>query len=142
METINRYLERGSKIFGCFLDVRKGFDTVWTDGLFYKLFTELGINGRFWLALEDLYADVNANLVVYHVRFQFLRVLGKGEFFTFYVKVYKNSLLIELSEHNFVICVSGMKLSATSFADDISLLVLYPTSFPEYCLRVQLEMAV
>ena len=87
LEIINHCLEGGSKILGCFLDVRKVFDTVWIDGLFYKLFTELGINGRFWLVLKDLYTDVNAKVpakvlfqVVYHVRFQFLRVLGRVEF--------------------------------------------------------------
>ena len=37
LETINHMLERGSKMFSCFLDVRKAFDTVWIDGLMYKL---------------------------------------------------------------------------------------------------------
>ena len=46
LETINHMLERGSKIFGCFLDVRKAFDKVWIDELLYKLFTEFGIKGR------------------------------------------------------------------------------------------------
>ena len=41
LETISHMLERCSKIFGCFLDVHKGFDTVWIDGLLFKLFTEL-----------------------------------------------------------------------------------------------------
>ena len=35
LETISHMLERGSKIFGCFLDVRKAFDTVWIDELLY-----------------------------------------------------------------------------------------------------------
>ena len=43
LETINHMLERGSKVFSCFLDVRKAFDTVWIDGLLYKLFNDLGI---------------------------------------------------------------------------------------------------
>ena len=46
LETINHMLERGSEVFGCFLDVCKAFDTVWIDGLLYKLFTELGIEGK------------------------------------------------------------------------------------------------
>ena len=31
LETINHMLERGSKVFSCFLDVRKAFDTVWIE---------------------------------------------------------------------------------------------------------------
>ena len=50
LETINHMLERGSKIFSCFLDVRKACNTVWIDGLLYKLFSEHGIRGRMWLA--------------------------------------------------------------------------------------------
>ena len=38
LKTINHMLERDSKMFRCFLDVRKTFDTVWIDGLMYKLF--------------------------------------------------------------------------------------------------------
>ena len=47
IETINHMLERGSKVFSCFLDVRKAL-------LLYKLFLELGIKGRMWLATRDL----------------------------------------------------------------------------------------
>ena len=46
LESINHMLERGNKVFACFLDVRKAFDTVWIDGLLYKIFSELGIKGR------------------------------------------------------------------------------------------------
>ena len=56
-------LERGSKVFGCFLDVKKAFDTVWIDELLFKLFSDLGINGRMWLALKDLYTDIKARVL-------------------------------------------------------------------------------
>ena len=55
-------LERGSKVFSCFLDVRKAFGTVWIDGLLYKLFLELGIKGRMWLAIRGLYTNVKAQV--------------------------------------------------------------------------------
>ena len=60
---INHMLERGSKIFGCFLDVRKAFDTVRIDGLLSKLFTELGTEGRMCLAIKDLYTEVKAQVL-------------------------------------------------------------------------------
>ena len=58
LETINHMLEWGSKVFSCFLDVRKAFDAVWIDGLLFKLFSELGIIGRMWLVIKDLYKSV------------------------------------------------------------------------------------
>ena len=55
LETINHMLDRGLKLFGCFLDVRKDFDAVWIDALLYELFSEFGIRGRIWLAIKDLH---------------------------------------------------------------------------------------
>ena len=63
LETINHMLERGSKVFSCFLDIRKGFDMVWIDGILYKLFSELGIGGRMWKVMEDQYTNVKVQVL-------------------------------------------------------------------------------
>ena len=63
LETINHMLEQGSKVFSCFLDVRKAFDTVWIDGLLFMLFSEVGIKGRMWLAIKDLHTNVKAKVL-------------------------------------------------------------------------------
>ena len=63
LETINHMLERGSKIFGCFLDVQKAFDTVWIDGLLYKLSYDLGVKNKLWLAIKDFCTDVKAQVL-------------------------------------------------------------------------------
>ena len=53
-ESIFYNLERGSKVHCCFLDSSKAFDTVWLDGLFYKLYNN-GMKGKFWRILRDWY---------------------------------------------------------------------------------------
>ena len=63
LETISHMLERGSNVFSCFLDFRKAFDTVWIEGLLFNLFSELGINGRMWLVIKDLYTNVKAKVL-------------------------------------------------------------------------------
>ena len=133
LETINHMLERGSKVFGCFLDVRKAFDTVWVDGLLYKLFTELGILGKMWLAIKDLYTDVKAQVLFAGElprEFDISQGTGQGRILApFMYKVYINSLLNTLAEYSHAISINCLRLTAQSFADDVILLALFPTFF-------------
>ena len=53
----NKYVEeKKGKLYSCFIDFRKAFDTVWHDGLFYKL-EELGVNGNFLHTLKNIYKN-------------------------------------------------------------------------------------
>ena len=96
-------LERGSKMFSCFLDVRKAFDTVWIDGLLFKLFSELGIKGRMSLAIKDLHTNVKAKVLYAGSMSREIDIsqgTGQGRILApFMYKVYINSLLKALSNH-------------------------------------------
>ncbi len=46
--------KKQGKIFGCFIDFQKAFDSVWRNGLFLKLI-ESGIGGRTYDIIKDIY---------------------------------------------------------------------------------------
>ena len=131
LESINHMLERGSKVLGCFHDVRKAFDTVWIEGLLYKLFTEFDIRGRMWLAIKDLYTEVRGQVFYSSTlsrKFDISQGTGQGRILApFMYKVYINSLLNELTNHCYAIYINQLSFPSPSFADDIALLALYPT---------------
>ena len=138
METINNVLEWGSKVFSCFLDVRKAFDKVWIDGLLFKLFSELGVKGRTWLSIKGLYTDVKAKALYPGSLSREIDISqGTGQeriLAPIMYKVYINSLMKALSDHCYTISINSVSLSS-SFPDDISLLALYP-SFLETFMNI------
>ena len=135
LETINHMLQQGSKVFSCFLDVRKAFDTVWIEGLLFKLFSELCINGRMWLVIKDLYTNV-LYAGVLSKEIDILQGTGQGRILALFMnKVYINSLLKVSTDHCYAISINGLSLPSPSFVDDISMLALYP-SFLETFMNI------
>jgi len=56
---IEKYTQKKKgKLFVCFVDMKKAFDSVWRDGLFYKLLHH-GIDGNFFNVLKSMYMNVN-----------------------------------------------------------------------------------
>ena len=54
---VNKYVEdQKGRIYSCFIDFKKAFDTVWHDGLFYKL-QQIGIKGHFLETLQNIYKN-------------------------------------------------------------------------------------
>ena len=95
----------------------------------YKLFSDLGVNGKLWLAIKDLYTDVKAWVLYSGALSRELEAsqgAEKGRILApFMCKVYINSLLKELSGHCFAISINTLRVPASLFADDICLIALH-----------------
>ncbi len=50
--------QKKQAIFGCFVDLKKAFDTVWRDGLFYKLLYQYKLSTRYVRILRNMYGDL------------------------------------------------------------------------------------
>ena len=142
LETINHTLEHGSKLFSCFRNVRKAFDTVWIDGILYKLFSELGIGGRMWKVMKDLYTNVKAQVLYagsLSRKINMPQGTGQGRILApVMYKVYVNGLLCVLTNHYYAIFINGIRIPSPSFADDITLLALHPSflkTFMSICYK-------
>ena len=120
-------IEQGSKVFCCFIDVRKAFDTIWIDGLLYKLYHELGINSKLWLIMKELYTNIHA-CVTYNGFLSRDFVISQGRILApFMYKVYINKLLKDLWAPGIGILLLDYNLSAPTFADYMTLSALYPS---------------
>ena len=56
---INLIQNRRKKLFCAFIDLKRAFDTVWRDGLFYKL-KLLDINGKCYNVVKSMYRNVKS----------------------------------------------------------------------------------
>ena len=57
---INKYVtdKKGKKIYTCFIDFKKAFDSVWRGGLFRKK-EDIGINDNFLDLIKSIYKKTN-----------------------------------------------------------------------------------
>ena len=129
LETINHMLERGLRCSIVSLTSAKLLIQFGFDGLLFKLFSELGINGRMWLVIKDLYTNVKAKVLYAGTLSREIDILqgtGQGRILApFMYKVYINSLLKVLTDHCYAISINRLSLPSPSFANDISFLAFY-----------------
>ena len=84
-----------------------------------------------WLVIRNLYTGVKVQVLCSGSllrKFDILKGTGQGRIpAPFMYKVYINSLLNELTQHSCALSLYSICLTSPSFADDISLLSIYPT---------------
>ena len=55
-------LKKKEKLFAAFIDFERAFDTIWRDGLWFKLLT-LHINGKMYNVIIHSYENIKSNIV-------------------------------------------------------------------------------
>ena len=60
-ESVAKAFENNNKVFVTFLEVSKAYDSVWTDGMFFKLH-EMGLKGKIWRLMCRGYADFKCSV--------------------------------------------------------------------------------
>jgi exonuclease III len=126
-ETINYNLERGSKVYVCFLDSVKAFDCVWHEGLFVRLY-EAGIKGKLWKTMINAYSNMynqvlHNNCLSKHIPVK--QSTRQGSFWgAWFYLLFINPLINILRQSGIGAKVGDLFCGALFFADDIALLAI------------------
>ena len=118
-------LDKGESVYGGFGDIKKAFDTVWIDGLLYKLYIG-GIDIKTWKLIRDGYVNFRCAVFVDGQPsdwFPIKRGVHQGAPFS--MKLYQvniNDLLVQLKQSNHGLQLGPIDLSCPTSADDIAML--------------------
>ena len=58
---INSYFSKGKKVYACFVDFSKAYDSVWRKGLLYKLILN-GLSFQFISLIDSMYSELKATV--------------------------------------------------------------------------------
>jgi hypothetical protein len=111
--------------YACYVDMRKAFDNVNRDCLWYKLLQE-GVEGKMYNAIRSLYTDVQCAVKVNGMFSQWFTVkngVKQGcKISPTFFQLYINDLAVLVNSLNCGVQVADIKLSILLFADGIVLI--------------------
>ena len=118
-EAIQFAKEKSSKVYTCFLDVRKAFDQVWHDGLFYKLYN-CDINRTILKVIMNLYTNMESCVKTQEHESEWFpdKTRQGGVMSPFLYLVYDNDLMWQLEESHLGLCVCNINCDSPGVADD------------------------
>ena len=121
-ESIFYAKENGSKLHVCFLDVKKAFDCVWHEGLFYKLYNS-GVNKTFCKLIINMYTDMFSCVRGRGYKsawFPVRRGTRQGGVISpFLYLIFINELLYDLEAAGLGFCLYGISCGFPTVADDM-----------------------
>ena len=122
-ETVSDALGTNRNVFVSYFDVSKAYNTVWTNGLFYKLY-KLGITGKMWRLMYRAYQGFMCRVRIEGNTSRWYPMMcgiHQGGFLslTKYV-AFINELIVDLEESQLCCRISGIPTSPVGYADDLA----------------------
>ena len=62
-EIVQGRLREDKKTYALFSDIQKAYDSVWHDGLWYKLW-DMGVKGRMWRVIKKMYESSKSGVLL------------------------------------------------------------------------------
>ena len=143
LSTVQKYLNRNKRLHACFIDMQKCFDSIYRNGLWYKLYN-MGIQGKFLRIIKDMYSNVKSCVKLCNNNsdfFEYAVGLRQGEV----MSPILFSLFVNDIEENIINDNINLDDSITNlllFADDMVIIGNSPTdlqnklnNLAEYCKK-------
>ena len=119
---------KGATVYVTFIDIRKAFDTVWVNGLLYKLY-KTGISNKVWRLIRECYQEYQCAAFVAGQPgdwFCTTRGVHQGAPLSMLLyQMYLNDLLCELKRSEYGVLVNYIDVTCPSFADDCCIIALH-----------------
>ena len=130
-ESIAHHVNKGQNVYIALLDIRKAFDTVWVEGLLYKLL-KAGLNHKSLRLISQAYDNFKCSVIVdgrWNTWFTTERGVHQGAPLSMRIyQVFLNELLQQLKQNQHGSIIYGIDTTCPSFADDITTVALYKPS--------------
>ena len=125
---IDKYVHyHKEKVYACFVDFRKAFDSVWHEGLFYKLL-KTNIGGNLYNLMKSLYCNSTCSIKIGENKtqpFSYSRGVRQGCILSpLLFNLYLNNLphLFENTLSDPFVLPNGKKINSLFYADDLVIL--------------------
>ena len=121
-DLISTYNNSGSPVYICSLDAEKCFDSIWHDGLLYKLSTKMNL--IHWRFLCNWYNCLLGLVRINNIDgelFEISKGTRQGSILSPYIfNVFINELLVELERSPCGLRIGASKFNSLAYADDVN----------------------
>ena len=123
---VKKYIVQNKKLYTCFVDLEKAFDSVWRKGLLYKV-KKLGIEGNMLDIIKSIYDNTTYSIIINDKltpRYSSTKGIKQGDTLsTLLFNIYINDLPAHISKGiKDSVTIEDTSLNSLMFADDLVLI--------------------